>query len=71
MRDLVYAARDGWVWRVTRYRQPPEGVPTRSCVATNPENDLHIAGTVPNAMTRMCNAIASNPVPVASTGRAI
>lgn len=69
MRQIFYVARDGLSWDVQRLRHAPPGHPSRYCVILNQENNLHLAGSIPHMLSRMCNAIASNPVPVTAPDR--
>jgi hypothetical protein len=65
IRELYYAARDGWMWDLTRLRRTPTIAVPRHCVVLHHDNDHRVVGTVPHALTRMCNAISSNPVRIA------
>ncbi len=67
-RQLSYSARDGWNWEVRRLRRTDTIAVPRHCTATNHDSNLRVLGGVPHALTRMCNAIASNTVPVMPTG---
>lgn len=68
IREVYYAARDGWMWEVMRLRRTPTIAVPRHCIVLHHDNDYRVVGTVPDALTRMCNAIASNPVRVAPPG---
>lgn len=61
---LYYVGRDGWAFEVWRTRATG-GVPGgRYCVPSLPDGIDNTGGTVPESLTRLCNAIAANPVPV-------
>lgn len=64
MRQLYLAARDGWNWEVRRLRRTSTIAVPRHCIATNHDSNTRVVGSIPHALTRMCNAIASNSVPV-------
>ncbi|HET6285740.1 MAG TPA: hypothetical protein VFG15_03180 [Amycolatopsis sp.] len=64
VREVHYAARDGWIWEVTRLRRTPSIAVPRHCIALHRDNDYSVVGGIPHSLTRMCNAITSNPVPV-------
>jgi hypothetical protein len=71
VRIVSYAARDGYVWDVQRFRRQPDlALPRYTRVLTQDDDDP-TAGSVPRSLTRMCNAIASNPVPLASYGEIV
>lgn len=58
---MVYlVARDGLSWSLVRRRR----MPPVECVVTRPEGQFEQLGLVVNALGRMTNAAAGNPVPV-------
>lgn len=63
MRQICYMARDGWSFEVSRVRTRGEVEMPRYCIPTNPD-DTDVTGTVPQAVSRLCNALANNPVPI-------
>jgi len=70
VREVHYAARDGWFWELTRLRRTPTIALPRHCVALHRDNDDYsVTGGIPHSLTRLCNAIASNPVPIVSPTR--
>lgn len=65
IRQIYYTGRDGWNWQVLRLRRTPTKIVVpRYCVVLNNDNAPQIAGTVPHYLSRLCNAIVSNPVPI-------
>lgn len=71
VRMVTYAGRDGYRWDVQRLRRYPDlALPRFVKVHTQDDDDV-TAGSVPRSLTRMCNAIANNPVPLASYGEII
>jgi hypothetical protein len=63
-RRIDYVGRDGWMWEVSRFRPTGDITIPRYCVVRNHDSSAPIFGTVPHALSRMCNAFASNPVPI-------
>jgi hypothetical protein len=59
LRSITFVARDGLTWSLGRVRGEAPQV-----MAVRPEGDTEHEGLVPNALGRMTNVIASNPVPV-------
>ncbi|EWM19675.1 hypothetical protein KUTG_09979 [Kutzneria sp. 744] len=47
-----------------RARRTPTIALPRHCIVFHRDNDYRVIGGVPHALTRICNAIASNPVPI-------
>lgn len=64
VRQVMFSARDGYVWQVWRIRNTPGMALSRYCTALRAEDDLHVNGAITESLTRICNAIANNPVPV-------
>lgn len=63
-RQTDYVARDGWVWKISRFCHTGDiDIPTYCVARTHDTNSPLISGTVPNALSRLCNALASNQVP--------
>jgi len=63
-RQIHFFARDGWAWDVIRVRHTDTVKLPRYCIAHNPESDMQFGGVITVAMSRICNGIASNPVPI-------
>lgn len=61
--NAYYAGRDGWAIEVWRIHGNAEVPGARYSIPSTPDGSGAL-GTVPQAMTRLCNAIAANPVPV-------
>jgi hypothetical protein len=62
-RSVFYAARDGFMWEVIRFRRRADGVTLpRHCRVYDPDDPL--GGTITEALSRICNALAGNPVPI-------
>lgn len=59
LRMVELVARDGLTWTASRVRGEAPQV-----MAMRPESDTLHQGLVPNALGRMANVIANNPVPV-------
>jgi hypothetical protein len=64
VRQIEYSARDGWSWAVMRPRRTATIAVPRACYVHTDEDDFRFSGTVIEATTRICNALASNTVPV-------
>jgi hypothetical protein len=62
LRYVQFVARDGLSWAVMRRR----GAPVQAMVTRGQDDDTVINGRIANALGRMANAIAGNPVPVPS-----
>jgi hypothetical protein len=71
MRSVLYAARDGYFWDVQRIRRQPDLALPRFVRVRTQDDDDATAGSVPRSLTRMCNAIANNSVPLASYGEIV
>lgn len=71
IRSVLYAARDGYFWDVQRFRRVPDLALPRFVRVRTQDDEGPTAGSVPRSLTRMCNAIASNPVPLASYGEIV
>lgn len=67
MRQVCYMARDGWSFEVSRVHTDGTIEMPRYCIPTNPD-DTDVFGTVPQAVSRLCNALVSNPVPIRPLG---
>ena len=63
VRQICYMARDGWSFEVVRARSDGEVRMPRYCIPANPD-DTDVVGTVPQAVSRLCNALVGNPVPI-------
>lgn len=63
MRQIHYSGRDGVTWDVMRVRAV-DGFTFPRMVIAHTEDDRWATGGVPESVSRMCNAIASNPVPI-------
>lgn len=63
-RQIEYSGRDGLSWSLQRPRRTAGIAVPRACYVHTNEDDFRLSGTIIEATTRICNAIASNPVPV-------
>lgn len=64
VRVVYLYPRDGWAWQVTRLRGTRTAAFPRACIAHEPDSEVHVTGRIPEALSRICNAIASDAVPI-------
>lgn len=62
-RQVFYCGRDGLMWQLERLRATTE-VPASPRRTTIHHHDADLTGDLPHGLSRLCNAMAGNPVPI-------